>query len=285
MRKIYVIGIGAGDPDQLTVQAVKALRRVDVFFLLDKGAERSDLIGLRHEILRRHTGDSAGGSASGRGYRLVELRDPERERAADSAGYPGTVDDWRSRRAALYERAIIDELSDGEGPDGTKGSGHDRTGAFLVWGDPSLYDSTLSVLEEILARGSVRFEYEVIPGISSVSALAARHRVGLNRVGGPVQITTGRRLAEGWPDGVDDVVVMLDAHESFRHHLAADPVIHWGAYVGTDDEILISGRLSEVADRIGESRSEARARKGWIMDTYLLRRDQRPSGGSPRDRH
>ncbi|MFE4537485.1 precorrin-6A synthase (deacetylating) [Streptomyces scopuliridis] len=291
MRKIYVIGIGAGDPDQLTVQAVKALRRVDVFFLLDKGAERPDLTGLRREILRRHAGESAGG----RHYRLVEIRDPERERAADSAGYPGTVDDWRSRRAALCERAIIDELSDGEGPDGTEdpdategpdgpeGPGRDRTGAFLVWGDPSLYDSTLSVLEEILARGSVRFAYEVIPGISSVSALAARHRVGLTRVGRPVQITTGRRLAEGWPDGVDDVVVMLDAHESFRHHLAADPVIHWGACVGTDDEILVSGRLSEVADRIGELRSEARARKGWIMDTYLLRRDRGPSGGSPRN--
>ncbi|MFJ6183565.1 precorrin-6A synthase (deacetylating) [Streptomyces sp. NPDC092295] len=292
MRKIYVIGIGAGDPDQLTVQAVKALRRVDVFFLLDKGDRKSDLIGLRHEILRRHAGEPAGASGDGtpgesgqgRGYRLVEVRDPERERAADGAGYPGTVDDWRSRRAALYERAIIDELSGGEGPDEDEGPGRGSTGAFLVWGDPSLYDSTLAILEEILARGSVRFEYEVIPGISSVSALAAGHRVGLNRVGGPVQITTGRRLAEGWPEGVDDVVVMLDAHESFRHHLAADPVIHWGAYVGTDDEILVSGRLSEVADRIGELRSAARARKGWIMDTYLLRRDPGLSGGTPPDR-
>ncbi|MFJ9033137.1 precorrin-6A synthase (deacetylating) [Streptomyces sp. NPDC102274] len=312
MRKIYVIGIGVGDPDQLTVQAVKALRRVDVFFLLDKGARKSDLIGLRHEILRRHVGEPAVRSddeagdrsadrsrdapADARGYRTVELRDPERERPADGAGYPGTVDDWRSRRAALYERAITHELSDGEGPDANEGPdgnegpdrndgpGRDRTGAFLVWGDPSLYDSTLSILEEILARGSVGFEYEVIPGISSVSALAAGHRVGLNGVGRPVQITTGRRLAEGWPDGVDDVVVMLDAHQSFRHHLAADPVIHWGAYVGTEDEILVSGRLSEVADRIGELRSEARARKGWIMDTYLLRRDPDLSGGSPRDR-
>lgn len=267
VRKIYVIGIGSGDPDQLTVQAVKALQRVDVFFLLDKGDEKSDLIGLRHEILRRHLDTHLDPGSGGPGYRLVEVLDPERERAADGAGYPGTVHGWRSRRAALYERAIIDELSDGAGPDA------ERTGAFLVWGDPSLYDSTLSVLEEILARGTVRFDHEVIPGISSVSVLAAEHRVGLNRVGRPVQITTGRRLAEGWPEGVDDVVVMLDAHLSFRHHLAADPVIHWGAYVGTEDQILVSGRLSEVADRIEELRSEARARKGWIMDTYLLRRE------------
>lgn len=263
VRKIYVIGIGAGDPDQLTVQAVTALQQVDVFFLLDKGEEKSDLVRLRHEILRRHAGGSA--------YRLVEARDPERDPAPDGAAYPGTVDDWRSRRAGLYERMITDEL--GEGP------GEDRTGAFLVWGDPALYDSTLGILDEILERGTVRFDHEVIPGISSVSALAARHRVGLNRVGGPVQITTGRRLAEGWPEGVDDLVVMLDARQAFRHHLAADPVIHWGAYVGTADEILVSGRLSEVAGRIEELRSAARARKGWIMDTYLLRRD----GGSTGD--
>lgn len=258
VRKIYVIGIGAGDPDQLTVQAVRALHEVDVFFLLDKGEEKADLMELRHEILRRH--------AAGHDYRLVGVSDPEREAAPDGPAYPGTVDDWRSRRAALYESAITEEL--GEDPD------DDRTGAFLVWGDPSLYDSTLGILEEVLERGTVRFDHEVIPGISSVSALAARHRTGLNRVGGPVQITTGRRLAEGWPEGVDDVVVMLDAHQAFRHHLAADPVIHWGAYVGTEDEILVSGRLSEVAGRIEELRSAARARKGWIMDTYLLRRDR-----------
>ncbi|MFE3598623.1 precorrin-6A synthase (deacetylating) [Streptomyces sp. NPDC059096] len=257
MRKIYVIGVGAGDPDHLTVSAVKALRQVDVFFLLDKGGERAGPVGLRQEILRRHT--------DGRSHRLVEIPDPARDRTTDGAGYPGAVDAWRGRRAELFERAIAEELD--EGPEGA------RTGAFLVWGDPALYDSTLAVLEEVLARGAVRFDHEVIPGISSVSALAARHRIGLTRVGRPLGITTGRRLAEGWPEGVDDVVVMLDAQQAYLRHLDLDPVIHWGAYVGTEDEILVSGRLSEVAERIGELRSAARARKGWIMDTYLLRRE------------
>jgi precorrin-6A synthase len=252
MRKIYVIGIGAGDPDQLTVQAVRALNEVDVFFLFDKGPGTSDLLHFRREVLRRHIG--------GHPYRLVEAADPERDRGADGAAYPGAVIEWRSRRAALYERLITEELPEG------------GTGAFLVWGDPALYDSTPGILEEVLEHGRLRFDHEVIPGISSVSALAARHRITLSQVAGAVQITTGRRLAKGWPEGVDDVVVMLDAHQSFRHHLAADPFIYWGAYVGTADEILVAGRLSEVAGRIGELRSAARARKGWIMDSYLLRR-------------
>lgn len=111
--------------------------------------------------------------------------------------------------------------------------GEDESGAFLVWGDPALYDSTIGILEEILERGTVAFEFDVVPGISSVSALVARHRTGLNRVARPVQITTGRRLAEGLPEGVDDVVVMLDAHQTFRQYTDQDIDIYWGAYIGT----------------------------------------------------
>ncbi|MFF3736523.1 precorrin-6A synthase (deacetylating) [Streptomyces sp. NPDC002566] len=252
MRRIHVIGIGAGDPDQLTLQAVKALRDSAVFFVLDKGEAKSDLTRLRREILRTHLPEGS--------YRVVEARDPERDRRADGAAYAPAVGDWREARAGLCERLIGEEL------------GADETGAFLVWGDPALYDGTLGVLEEVLARGRVAFEYDVVPGISSVSALAARHRTGLSRVARPVQITTGRRLAEGFPEGVDDVVVMLDAHQAFRAYADQDVDIYWGAYVGTPDEILVSGPVAEAGPRIERLRAEARARKGWIMDTYLLRR-------------
>ncbi|GHA07690.1 precorrin-6A synthase (deacetylating) [Streptomyces echinoruber] len=266
MRRINVIGIGAGDPDQLTLQAVKALRATDVFFLLDKGEAKADLVGLRRDILAAHVPEGT--------YRLVEARDPERDRTAGGAAYSPAVGDWRSARAGIYERLIAEEL------------GEDETGAFLVWGDPALYDSTLGILEEVLARGTVTFEYTVVPGISSVSALAARHRTGLNRVGGPVQITTGRRLAEGFPRDADDVVVMLDAHQAFRRYAdrdaddAGDIDIYWGAYLGTPDEILVSGPLAEVAPRIERLRAQARARKGWIMDTYLLRRRREDGDGA-----
>jgi precorrin-6A synthase len=107
-----------------------------------------------------------------------------------------------------------------------------------------------------------------------VSSLAARHRVGLNQVGRPIQITTGRRLAKAWPDEVDDVAVMLDAQTAFTAHTDQDAEIYWGAYLGTPDELLIAGPLADVADRIVETRAEARRRKGWIMDTYLLRRNR-----------
>ncbi|MFC8734870.1 precorrin-6A synthase (deacetylating) [Streptomyces sp. NA03103] len=253
MRTIHVIGIGAGDPDQLTLQAVGALRSTDVFFVLDKGEAKADLVRLRREMLETHVPEGT--------YRIVEARDPERDRSAGGAAYSPAVGDWRSARAGIYERLIAEELDE------------DQSGAFLVWGDPALYDSTLGILEEILERGSVAFEYDVVPGISSVSSLVARHRTGLNRVARPVQITTGRRLAEGFPEDADDVVVMLDAHQAFRQYADQDIDIYWGAYLGTPDEILASGPIAEAAPRIERLRAEARERKGWIMDTYLLRRN------------
>jgi precorrin-6A synthase len=238
----------------VTVQAINAMNEVDVFFVIEKGHETDELVRLRREICERYIREPT--------YRIVEIADPTRDRTRPA--YSKAVEEWRAQRAELWERALADEL------------GEDGCGAFLVWGDPSLYDSTLAVLEQILERGAVAFEHEAIPGISSVQALTARHRIPLNRVGRPVQITTGRRLAEGFPDGVDEVVVMLDAHCSFRHLHDDALEIHWGAYVGMDDEILVSGRVGEVGEEIQRLRREARERNGWIMDAYLLRRE--PSG-------
>lgn len=66
---------------------------------------------------------------------------------------------------------------------------------------------------------------------------------------------------------------MLDAHQAFRRYADQDIDIYWGAYLGTPDEILDSGPIAEAAPRIERLRAEARERKGWIMDTYLLRRN------------
>ncbi|MBX9873317.1 MAG: precorrin-6A synthase (deacetylating), partial [Beijerinckiaceae bacterium] len=146
-----------------------------------------------------------------------------------------------------------------------------QTGALLVWGDPALYDSTLRIVERV-RDGGLPLDWQVIPGISSVQALAARHRIPLNRIGEPVLITTGRKLAEGLPLAPDGVVVMLDGEQAFAKIPPEGLEIFWGAYLGTPDEILIAGPLAEVANTIARIRAEARARHGWIMDIYLLRR-------------
>jgi precorrin-6A synthase len=250
MRKVFVIGIGAGNPDYITVQAINALNELDVFFVMEKGPDKEELIRLRKEICERYIKNTS--------YRTIETTDPPRDRNA--MAYEPAVRAWHERRAGLYERLIAEEL------------GEDDCGAFLVWGDPSLYDSTLRIIDQIIARGTVAFEYEVIPGISAMQALAARHRIALNRIGRSIHITTGRRIAEGLPNNIDDVIVMLDANCSFKSIGDPEIDIYWGAYIGTEDEILVAGNLKDLMQDIERMRTDAKARKGWIMDTYLLRR-------------
>ena len=243
MRSIHVIGIGVGDPDQVTTQAIRALNDTQVFFAMDKGEAKSDLVELRREVCRRFITEP--------GYRFVELPDPVRDSGAD---YARTVADWHAARARLWANAIEAELQP------------DAVGAFLAWGDPSLYDSTLRILDEVARH--IELSYDVIPGVTAIQALTARHRIPLNDVGEPVLITTGRQLRAQALSG--SAVVMLDGDCAF---LGCPPQtrIWWGAYLGTPDELLLAGTVGEVGERIAAVRAEARAQHGWIMDTYLLR--------------
>jgi precorrin-6A synthase len=242
-RRIHVIGIGAGDPDYVTVQAVAALNDTDVFFAMDKGDAKRDLLMWRREICARFIDPT-------RQYRFVELPDPPRASGGD---YTAAVSDWHAARTRLWADAIRSELRTGE------------VGAFLAWGDPSLYDSTLRILDAVSDR--VDIDYDVIPGITAIQALTARHRLPLNDVGEPVLLTTGRRLDPGFSG---TVVVMLDGDCAFRK-CPDGTRIWWGAYLGTAHELLASGTVGEVGERIVELRADARERHGWIMDTYLLR--------------
>jgi len=251
MQTILVIGIGAGNPDYLTVQAINAMNRAEVFFMPDKGLEKSGLNEIRLGMLDRFLTDKR--------YRLVDFTIPSR-RQAETAGYREAVQEWRDKLEAAY-RALFAEL------------GEDGIGAFLVWGDPTLYDGTLRILKDMQAAGWA-FAIEVIPGISAPQALAAQHQVTLNRVGEAVTITTGRRVGEGEADHLSSAVVMLDNHQVFQRFASEEAEVFWGAYLGTADEILVAGPVAEVKDEIDRKRSEAQARHGWIMDTYMIRKPE-----------
>lgn len=240
MKTILIVGIGAGSPEHLTVQAINALNRADVLFVPDKGASKADLADLRREIIARYVTNPAS--------RTVGYRVPKRDAA--NPDYGAGVHDWHGALAGIFNGLLEDVPDNG-------------AAAFLVWGDPGLYDSTIRIAEKL--RGE--YAVEIIPGITSIQALTAAHGIALNRIGKPVHITTGRRLGMV----TDDTVVMLDGQTAF---LTADPEldIFWGAYLGTPDEITIAGRLGAVRQQIVETRKMAREKHGWIMDTYLLRK-------------
>ncbi|PID95938.1 MAG: precorrin-6A synthase (deacetylating) [Actinomycetales bacterium] len=251
-RELILIGIGAGDPDWITLEAVRAIQRIDVLFVVLKEDELDDLVQARRFLVERHRAVPP---------RIVELADPPRPwRSAPD--YPAAVEQWRAERRCQWGAALTAGLGDGE------------AGGFLVWGDPSLYESTLVIADQLVRAAPEHrpITLRVVPGVSSVLALAARHRIPLNRQGRAVQINPARLLRDGMPPGVDDVVAMLDAHQAFAKIDPTGLDIYWGAYLGTDDEQLVAGPLEQVREEILRVRAAALERKGWVFDTYLLRR-------------
>lgn len=243
MFDLSLIGIGTGNPDHLTLQAIRAINGADVILVPRKGEGKSDLAELRRAILAEVLRNP--------NTRVVEFDLPVRDEAI--ADYVARVEDWHDRIAEVWRLAI----------------GPAQTVALLVWGDPSLYDSTLRIAARLVPAERVR----VIAGITSIHALTAAHGIALNEIGAPFVVTTGRRLrAEGFPQGVDTAVIMLDGECSFQAIDPAGITIFWGGYVGMKEEIILSGPLAEVGPQIIKMRAQARAAHGWIMDIYLLRR-------------
>lgn len=243
---LTLIGIGTGNPEHLTLQAIRAINAQELILIPRKGARKADLAELRRaicdEVLTNPT------------TRIVEFDLPVRDEA--TADYRTRVDDWHDAIAVAWQGAMAAH------PDATRV-------ALLVWGDPSLYDSTL----RIASRLNPAPVMEVIPGITSLQALTAAHAIPINEIGAPFVVTTGRRLRdEGWPEGVDTLAIMLDGSCAFQVLDPAGVHIWWGGYVGMKEQIICEGPLAEVAERIVQMRADARAAHGWIMDIYILRR-------------
>ena len=247
MLTLSLIGIGCGDPGQLTRAAVQAINAADLILIPRKGTAKSDLADLRRTI-------SADVLTNDRTV-VAEFDLPVRD--ATEADYRKGVDDWHDAVATTWSQAIADHL------------GSEGKVALLIWGDPSLYDSSLRIARRLNPLPKI----EVVPGITSIQALCAAHALPLNDIGEPFLVTTGRRLREGgWPAGVDTVVVMLDGRTAFQSLDPAGIQIYWGAYLGMPDQIIMSGALADVGPRIVAARQDARARHGWIMDSYILKR-------------
>jgi precorrin-6A synthase len=235
MRRLLVIGVGMG-PQHVTREGAEALRSVDWVLAFAK-AEDDPLLDARAAICREY-GDP----------QVVVVPDPPRDRDPDD--YAGAVRDWHAARVATYQSALEERPGDV---------------GVLVWGDPSLYDSTLR-----LVAGLPELEVTVIPGISAPQLLAAKHGIVLHEVGEPVLVTTGRRLREAVDQGLGTIVVMLNRTLDLGD--LDDWSIWWGANLGTPSESLVAGRVGDVLPSILDARARARDAAGWIMDVYLLRR-------------
>jgi len=246
--RVRILGVGMG-PQHVTPEVAAELQSVDYVVAAFKGPD-DELLALRWEIVEAYTDGSID---------VVAVQDPERDRSTglDDQGYQRAVADWHDARAEAYAEVL------------RKRGG---TAAFLVFGDPSLYDSTIRVIEKIQKLG-VPVEFDVLPGISAPQLLAARHRIVLHEVGRSVHVTTGRLLQEAVAAGLDNIVAMLNPPpERFDVTGLDDWSVWWAANLGATGERLIAGRFGDVDLQIAKARAQARAEAGFVMDIYLFRR-------------
>lgn len=254
--RVTVIGIGPGHRDQITVQAVKALNAHRVILIPTKAGTTTG--ETRREIALSHLDDPAS-------HNLVDLPMPKVSERPEGA-YAEGVQSFRDAQAQAIH-AALDRYCDEEDV------------ALLAWGCPTLYDGTI---EGVKTYPGV--ELTVIPGVTSVSALAAAHGVVQSKVGQSVLITTGRQLAEHIPEGFATIADMVDAKGHLLAHDDDRWQIYWGAYVGHDQQVLRSGNLARVREDIMTTRAELKATHGWLFDIALIQAtDANDEAGHPTD--
>ena len=132
--KLWGVGVGPGDPELLTVKAVRVLREADVVIVPD--ASSGDKVALN--IAKDYLKDKQIQFVKTPMVRDKAVMDAAHEQAADTI-------------CALLEGG--------------------KQVAFLTLGDPAIYSTYMYIHQKVLCRG---YAVEVVPGITSFCAAAAR---------------------------------------------------------------------------------------------------------------
>jgi len=158
LGRLYGVGVGPGDPELMTLRAYNVLSRVPVIFVPLKDKEsRSYAKSIVASLIKKSEGKIVG-------LVLPMLRDGEQ-----------LADYWRQAVESMWQY-----LKNGEDC------------AFVNVGDPLLYGTFVHILKT-LQKSHPEVEVEVIPGISSINAAAARAIVPLASNDERIAIISGNR--------------------------------------------------------------------------------------------
>lgn len=245
MIEIFLIGIGTGNPEHLSLEGVNTLNKVDLVLLPKKNNQKLELFSLRKHICESVIKN-----------KKIIIKDYKVPRRIETLNYSNSVSSWHQKISNNIFQ-IIKEIKS-----------KNIKLAFLIWGDSGLYDSTLRIISKL----DVDYRLKIIPGISSIQALTSAHLISLNEIGESVLITTGRKLKDKMFKDNQKVLVLLDGKCSFKDLNVENYFIWWGAYLGMSKQVLIKGLLKDVYKKIISQREDSKKINGWIMDTYLLKK-------------
>ncbi|MDH4163225.1 MAG: precorrin-2 C(20)-methyltransferase [Nitrospirota bacterium] len=222
--KLYVVGVGPGDPELLTLKAARIIKSVPVL-CVPKGREEGASLAL--SIIK--------GAVSVEGKKIVELHFPMVKTASNAeCGMQSEESDQQlETKWKAAADAILSQLDGGS------------DAAFITIGDPSIY-STFFYLHSRLLEQRPALTIEFIPGISSITAAAAQAGMYLGLGNDRIAILPANYL-DSLQETLErfDTVVLMKVNKVFdevrevlvRMGLAAGAV--YVARAGMEDERII----------------------------------------------
>lgn len=152
---LYVVGVGPGDPDMLTMKAVKTINMADVIACPAKDSEP----GIAFQIAK-------------------QVCPGVSEKEIMVMNFPMKMGDLSKTHQEVADQ-ITDKLKSG------------KNVAFLTLGDPEFYSTFFYIADIIKGQG---FDIEIVNGITSFSAVGASLKLPIALGREPVMITSGEYI-------------------------------------------------------------------------------------------
>jgi precorrin-2/cobalt-factor-2 C20-methyltransferase len=140
----YVVGVGPGDPQLMTLKAAKILKNCDVWFV-PSAFENGGSMALK----------IASGEVNSEGKTILSHRFPMKQIHRGEAPDPEVKSAWQAAA-----KTIMACLADGQDV------------VFPTLGDPAIYSTGFYVCETLQEYGSP-FKVEIVPGVSAIGASSA----------------------------------------------------------------------------------------------------------------
>ncbi len=190
--KLNVIGIGPGDPELLTLKAVRVIKECPAL-CVPKGREEGSSLAL--SIVEK--------AIDLDGKEIIEAHFPMVKTIKQGQGARGKGQEDLDAKWNQTVEAILSRLKEGQNV------------AFLTLGDPTIY-STFYYLYDRLIKLNPGLAIEIIPGVSSINASAARAKISMGLADEKIAILPAnymgniRSALETF-----DTVVLMKVHKVF----------------------------------------------------------------------